>query len=319
MQRYRHNLLQFGGNLFLTDGGLETTLIYHDQVDLPHFAAFDLLCTPEGEATLRRYYRTYADLARRLNTGLILETPTWRASADWGARLGYSARGLAHANQQSVQMLMKLRHEFETERTPIVVSGCVGPRGDGYVPDRTMTVSEAEAYHVAQIKTLAAAGVDMIGAMTINDVAEAIGVVRAAQRNGLPVAISFTVETDGRLPTGQPLDSAIAMTDDATWSYASHYMINCAHPTHFADVLTRGGRWAQRIRGVRANASHRSHAELDAATELDMGDPVELGRHYAELVSRMPQLNILGGCCGTDDRHIEAIVRACLALPQAIL
>lgn len=319
MQRYRNHLLQFSGRLFLTDGGLETTLIYHKGIDLPLFAAFDLLRTSEGKAVLSDYYRIYTDIARRQGTGLILETATWRASADWGDRRGYTARELAEANRRAVGVLKEIREEVESEHTPVVLSGSIGPRGDGYVPDQSITVDDAEAYHRAQINTLAEAGVDMVCAATINDVAEAIGVVRAAQRAGLPVAISFTVETDGRLPTGQPLRSAITMTDDATWGYASHYMINCAHPTHFAHVLADEGHWVQRVRGLRANASHRSHAELDVATELDPGNPDELGRQYAELVSRLPHLHILGGCCGTDHRHVEAIAKACLALPQAIL
>ena len=155
----------------------------------------------------------------------------------------------------------------------------------------------------------------MVTAITMTHVGEAVGVVRAAEAAGLPVAISFTVETDGRLPTGQPLGEAIEAVDAATGALPAYYMINCAHPTHFAHELGADGGWTGRVRGLRANASCRSHAELDAATDLDAGDPAQLGRQYAELRRLLPQLTVLVGCCCTDLRHVEAIARACTAEP----
>lgn len=314
MTRYRNALPQLAGALFLTDGGIETTLIFYDGLVLPDFAAFHLLKTPEGEAALRRYFRTYAELAKRFGTGLILESATWRASEDWGTRLGYTSEALADANRRAIQLLAGIRSEYETERTPVVISGCIGPRGDGYVPDRAMSTQEAEAYHRDQIETLAACGVDMVCAITMNYVDEAVGIARAARRADTPVAVSFTVETDGKLPTGQTLKAAIEQVDVATSRYPSYYMINCAHPTHFDKVLAEGEPWVNRIHGLRANASRMSHAELNEAPELDAGNAAELGRQYADLKRRLRHLNVMGGCCGTDHRHIEQIASACLPL-----
>lgn len=314
MAKYRSALPQLAGTFFLTDGGIETTLIFHDNLVLPDFAAFHLFKTPHGAAALHKYFRTYAEIAKRFGTGLILESATWRANADWGKKLGYTQEELADANRRAIQLLEELRSEYETERTPIVISGCIGPRGDGYVPDRAMSAQEAEVYHREQIETLAGSAVDMVCAITMNYVEEAVGIVRAAQRASTPVAISFTVETDGKLPTGQQLKAALEQVDDATSGYPSYYMINCAHPTHFDNVLIKGERWTQRIQGLRANASLMSHAQLNEAPELDAGNATELGQEYADLKKRLPQLNVMGGCCGTDHRHIEQIASACLPL-----
>lgn len=314
MTRHRSVLPQLAGTLFLTDGGIETTLIFHEGLTLPDFAAFHLFKTPEGEAALRKYFRTYAEIAKRFGTGLILESATWRANADWGQRLGYTPEALAGANRRAVRLLEELRSEYETEQTPVVISGCLGPRGDGYVPDHAMSAQEAETYHREQIETFAGTAVDMVCAITMNYVEEAIGIACAAQRAGMPVAISFTVETDGKLPTGQTLKAAIEQVDNATSGYPGYYMINCAHPTHFDDVLAEGEPWVKRIRGLRANASRMSHAQLNEASELDAGNATELGLEYADLKKRLPQLNVMGGCCGTDHRHIEQIASACLPL-----
>jgi S-methylmethionine-dependent homocysteine/selenocysteine methylase len=299
------------GGLFLTDGGIETTLIFHDKLELPYFAAFHLMKDANGRAALRRYYARYAEIARKGNLGFILESPTWRASADWGDKLGYSQAALAAVNRDSIALMHELRDEFETGRSPIVISGCVGPRGDGYDPGQVMSAREAEVYHTAQIRTFADAGVDMVTAITMTNANEAIGITRAAQEADLLVAISFTVETDGRLPTGQGLGEAIGEVDRSTSSGPAYYMINCAHPTHFDGTLSGGDAWVERVRGVRANASRRSHQELNEAPDLDEGDPVELGSQYRDLRQHHPQINVLGGCCGTDHRHVEQMALAC--------
>jgi S-methylmethionine-dependent homocysteine/selenocysteine methylase len=310
MTKYRTHLPQLDGRLFLTDGGIETTLIFHDGFELPHFAAFDLLRGARGRAALRAYYARYAAIARREGVGFILESPTWRASADWGEKLGYTDAALAAANSDSIALMRELREEFETPRSPMVISGCVGPRGDGYDPGSVMSPAEAEDYHGRQVRSFDEAGADMVTTITMTNANEAIGVVRAARKSDLPVAISFTVETDGRLPTGQALSEAIAEVDAATGNAPAYYMINCAHPTHFENVLG-GGAWVERVRGLRANASKRSHRELNEAPDLDDGDPVELGGQYRDLRRRFGHLNVLGGCCGTDHRHIEQISKAC--------
>ena len=317
MARYRNRLPQLGHGLYLTDGGIETTLIFHEGLELPDFAAFHLLKTPEGKAALRKYFRVYAEIAKLFAAGLVLESATWRANADWGTRLGYTPEMLADANRRAIRLLEEIRNEYETERTLVVISGCLGPRGDGYVPDRAMSEQEAEAYHQAQVETLAGSAADMVCAITMNYVEEAVGIARAAQRADMPVAISFTVETDGNLPTGQTLKAALEQVDEATSGYPCYYMINCAHPTHFEHVLTEDGLWLDRIRGLRANASRKSHAELNESPELDVGTPVELGMQYASLKKRLSRLNVLGGCCGTDHRHVEQIAEACSPLFRA--
>ncbi len=314
MARFRKALPQLGGDFFLTDGGIETTLIFLEGLDLPDFAAFHLLERPEGEVALRRYFRTYAALAQRFGTGLILESATWRASADWGVRLGYKEEALAEVNRRAIRLLDEIRNERTTGAKEVVISGCVGPRGDGYVPDRAMSETEAEAYHRKQIETFSDTPADMVTAITMNYVEEAVGITRAARAAGMPVVISFTVETDGRLPTGQALREAIERVDAATAGHPSYYMVNCAHPTHFEHVLVPSEPWTRRLRGVRANASRKSHAELNESAELDIGDPGELGMQHAGLKRRLPLLNVMGGCCGTDHRHIERIAAACSPL-----
>ena len=314
MPRYRTALPQLEDRLFLTDGGIETTLIFHDGIELPDFAAFELLRTEEGTTALRRYFRSYAAIARRLETGLILETATWRANPDWTQRRGCTNYDLIDLNRAAIALLEEIRAESETPQVPIVISGCIGPRGDGYVPAHAMTEREAERYHDLQVAAFAGSEADMVCAITMNYVEEAIGIARAALRRRIPAAISFTVETNGKLPTGQTLRSAIEKVDAETGGYPSYYMINCAHPTHFMSSVQDAGAWVERVRGVRANASRRSHAELDEAADLDAGDPVELAQQYRSLRDTLPNLNIMGGCCGTDHRHVEQIAEACAPL-----
>jgi homocysteine S-methyltransferase len=309
---YRDRLPQLGGQIFLTDGGLETTLVFLEGVELPLFAAFPLLETDVGRAQLQRYFAPYLDIARKHGVGMIADTATWRANADWGAKLGYNADQLAEINRRAVAEAAALR-ELASDVT-IVVNGVIGPRGDGYSADTQMSAAAAELYHFAQIEVFAQSSADMVSAITMTYPEEAIGVARAAKRAGMPCAISFTVETDGRLPSGTDLGAAIERTDREASGAAAYYMINCAHPAHFCDALPPGAAWLDRIRGVRANASTMSHAELDNATRLDSGDPDDLSRHYIELRRRLKNLNVLGGCCGTDHRHVGAIVAACLAV-----
>lgn len=303
-------LPQLRGGQFLTDSGLETTFIFHDGIELPHFASFTLLDSPAGSARVRAYYARHLDIAAENGMGFILEAPTWRANPDWGAKLGYSAEDLERVNRDAIALMRELKQSYAGRVAPIVTGGNIGPRGDGYVPGDVMTPAAAEAYHRAQVAAFAKAGADMVSAFTLSYAGEAIGIVRAAEAQDMPCVISFTLETDGRLPTGQPLGEAIAEVDAATDSGPAYYMINCAHPDHFTGLFT-GDAWEQRIRGLRANASRRSHEELNEASDLDDGDPHELGSQYAALLKRLPHVNVLGGCCGTDHRHVAAIGRAC--------
>ena len=312
MATYRNALPQLFHDIFLTDGGIETTLIFHEGLELPGFAAFALLKDNDGYAALLKYFRTYAALARDLEVGLILDSATWRANLDWGTKLGYSATALAALNRKAIALLCDIRRVYENEKTKIVISGCIGPRGDGYTPMTMMSVEEAQQYHLAQIDTFSATEADMITAITMNYVEEAIGITQAARSVGMPVVISFTVETDGKLPSGQTLKDAIERVDEATHSTPAYYMINCAHPNHFADILVAGEPWLARIGGIRANASIKSHAELNDSVELDEGSPIELGQQHSTLLGKLKNLNVFGGCCGTDHRHVEEICKAVL-------
>lgn len=315
MSAYRKHLPQLDGDrIFLSDGGLETSLVYHAGLDLPAFAAFPLIGSAAGRKVLRSYFEPYAEIARENRLGFVLETPTWRANSDWGATLGYSREALAGMNHDAVALMEDLRARFESPRSPMPISGNIGPRGDGYRPDARMTAEEAQRYHAPQVLDFREAGADLVTAMTINYVEEGIGIARAAADADMPAVISLTVETDGRLATGQALGAAITEIDFETGASPAYYMVNCAHPEHFATVLDEGGDWVERIGGLRPNASTKSHAELDAASELDDGNPADLGRRTAELRRRHGRITVLGGCCGTDHRHIGAMCLACAAV-----
>jgi S-methylmethionine-dependent homocysteine/selenocysteine methylase len=298
-----------------TDAGLETVMIFLEGLDLPHFASFRLLETNAGRAALTRYFDHFLALGRESGTGMVLDTATWRANMGWAAAMGMDAAAIRAANLKAVAFAHDTRERHETADLPILIDGVVGPSGDGYRIDTALSSRAAEAVHEAQIAALAEAGVDMISAITMTYPDEAIGVARAAGRHDLPHVISFTLETDGRLPDGSSLEAAIAKVDAETDSSSLFYMVNCAHPTHFSGVLN--GPWIARIGGVRANASRMSHAELDSMTELDDGDPVEFGNLYRDLGRLLPNLKLIGGCCGSDHRHVGAAMTHFQSRPTA--
>ncbi len=307
----RGRLPQLSGGTFITDGGMETTLIFENGIDLPHFAAFVLLDDPNGAEALCAYYTSYLEIAARHGVGIVLDTPTWRANPDWGDLLGYSAEALADVDRRSVSLLQDLRSTAGS--VSVVISGCIGPRGDGYRIDSKMTSEEAQRYHESQVAAFADTAADLVSALTLTYVEEAVGIARAAEATGIPSVISFTVETDGRLPSGQPLGEAIEEVDARAGGSIAYFMINCAHPKQFSHVLEVEGYWSRRLWGLRANASEKSHAELDDAEELDQGDPVALAGHYRELRQWLPHLTVVGGCCGTSDRHVAEICAAVTA------
>jgi S-methylmethionine-dependent homocysteine/selenocysteine methylase len=308
MARYRNNLPQLSNKFFLTDGGLETILIYHHGIDLPEFASCDLLRHAEGRQILTAYYEGFASIARANGVGFVFESASWRANADWLRKIGCSASAVEDLSRASIELILPLRDKYHSDDTPMVISGQVGPRGDGYKIDSAMTADEAQAYHARQIRALADTEADLVSALTLNYSAEAIGIARAATEENIPSVISFTLETNGCLPTGQSLGDAINEVDEATGSAPAYYMINCAHTTHFSDALDNAP-WIKRVRAIRANASRLSHAELDECTLLDDGDPEEFGLEHATLRERFPHITVLGGCCGTDTRHVAALVQ----------
>ncbi len=312
MSKYRNALPQLNDKVFVTDGGMETVFVFQEGIDLAEFASIDLLRRTGGAEIIANYMKPYVQIATSGGFGLVMETATWRASPDWGPKIGFGSEAeLETANREAARLVHLMRADNETHHSPIVVSGCIGPRGDGYDPGAIMSVGEASEYHGWQAAIFAFTEADVVSAITMTNVNEAIGVANAAKSVGMPAIISFTVETDGRLPTGQELGDAIAEVDGATGAYPAYYMINCAHPTHFADTLQAGAAWVGRLRGLRANASKCSHEELDNSEVLDEGNPVELGREIAEIRARLPQITVVGGCCGTDHRHIGQIAHAC--------
>jgi S-methylmethionine-dependent homocysteine/selenocysteine methylase len=312
MARYRNRLPQLSGEFFLADGGVETDLIFHHGIEIREFAAHTLLPDSVGREALANYFRGFLALARDMDAGYILDTQTWKAHMHWAKALGADEGELRRANRDSVAFIAGLRDEFASNARPIVLNAVIGPRGDAYAPEAAVAAREAQDYHARQIGWLAETEVDMITALTFTQSGEATGVVRAAGAAGLPVVVSFTTETDGRLPGGEPLGEAIAAVDDATGGDAAYFMLNCAHPDHFAHALEDAD-WLRRIRAIRCNASRKSHAELDESEVLDDGNPRELGAQYVELRRRMPWLNVFGGCCGSDLRHVTEIARALAA------
>lgn len=309
MTKYRTDLPQQSMSTFMTDGGIETDLIFNKGIDLPEFAAFDLLKNEEGKEVLRKYYLDYLNVSKQKCSGFILEAPTYRANPDWALKIGYSLKSLDAMNRTAVQEMEKIRNDHENENFKIAISVCIGPRGDGYSPDNKMSIKMAEEYHSVQIKTIADTNADLVSALTMNYNEEAIGIVNAAKKNNIPVVISYTVETDGKLPSGESLEEAIISLDKITDNYVSYFMINCAHPDHFVNVLDPDSNWTNRIKGIRANASCKSHSELDESETLDEGDKEQLARKYKHLKTLLPNLNIIGGCCGTDHTHMEEICK----------
>lgn len=292
----------------LTDAGLETVLVFDEGIELPQFAAFPLVDSEEGRAALRRYYEPFVALAQDRGVPLVLSTPTWRANADWGRLLGYESDDLAAVNRRAVELLETVSAEYDG----VMIEGCVGPRSDAYSPTLLMDPDEAEQYHAVQLRTFADSGCAQATALTLTYPEEGIGIAWAARSSGIPIVVGFTVETDGRLPSGHSLEEAIVAVDEATDMTPEFFVINCAHPTHFADALPEGDA-RTRIGGLRANASTLSHAELDEAEELDSGDPDDLAARYVDLRTDLPGLEVVGGCCGTDIRHVTAICDALLA------
>jgi S-methylmethionine-dependent homocysteine/selenocysteine methylase len=290
-----------------TDAGLETVMVFLEGLELPQFASFVLLETDKGRAALTRYFDHFLTLAQAGGTGFVLDTATWRANMGWAAAMGMDGGAIRSANLRAVEFANSYRARHETAALPIVINGVVGPAGDGYRVDQALTAEAAEEVHALQVQALAEGGVDMISAITMTYPAQAIGIARAARRRGLPHVLSFTVETDGRLPNGQPLHEALAETEAETGGSALFYMVNCAHPSHFAGDLA--GPMRARIGGIRANASRLSHAELDESTTLDDGDPVEFGHFYAAFARYLPNLRLVGGCCGSDHRHVGEACR----------
>lgn len=292
---------------FLTDGGFETWLFFQQGFEAPEFAAIVLMDEQASRQAMRRYFDGFLKMAEGAQTGFVLDTNTWRGCTHWGPKLKRSTSEMLRLTRDAVNFAKEIRDEWQSRVAPIVVNGVIGPAGDGYAPGKVPDAVEARHMHWPQIEALAQAGVDMVSAITMTNSGEATGIAQAATEARLPVVISFTVETNGRLPTGETLAAAIRSVDAATNGAPCYYMVNCAHPDHFRHVVASGNDWVHRIGGVRANASRLSHAELDVAEALDEGNPTEFGQLHADLVGLLPNLRVVGGCCGTDHRHVGCV------------
>lgn len=295
---------------YLADGGLETFMIFHKGHDLPCFSAAALLDSVAGRQDLLAYYERYIGIARASQRGFVMDAPTWRSGVAWAKPLGQSIDAVLDTNARAVAFVSAVRDQHEGNALPILINGLVGPAADAYAPDTLITEQDAFDIHFPQIEALGKAAVDMISAMTLTHADEASGIMRATKEIDVPGVIAFTVETDGRLPSGQPLGDAIAQVDVATGSAPLYYMINCAHPDHFRSTLAGTEKWISRIGGIRCNASRMSHAELEDAEELDDGDPAELSALSLELVRLLPNIRVVGGCCGTDHRHVGCMAHS---------
>jgi homocysteine S-methyltransferase len=316
MRTRSHDLPQLKGQMFVTDGGVETHLIFNQGQELPDMAAYLLNMSEAGRQTMRDYYRDYLPIARNSGQGFLFDTNTWRASPDWGSRIGFDRESLRTANIRAVELCQEMQAEFATEGVPSIISGVIGPRRDAWQHDAAMTVDEAMNYHQPQIAAFAETDADYVSAYTLTNVPEAVGIAKVAKAYHLPVVLSFTLETDGNLPGGKPLAQAIKEVDVATEAYPAYYMINCVHPIHFTETVAKGGEWVKRIGGLRVNASKMSHAELDNSPTLDIGDWQDLAQRYAQVLPLLPNIRVIGGCCGTDHRHIGAICATCLPSHQ---
>ncbi|WP_216859404.1 homocysteine S-methyltransferase family protein [Sulfitobacter aestuariivivens] len=290
----------------MADFGIETAMIFHEGLDLPHFAAFTLYGRPEGRQALGRAAERSFAVAKEAGTGLVLDAETWRANLPWGAVMDLGRDEIAAINAQAVTYARMWRDQNETAQTPVAVNGVLGPLGDGYVPETAPDADEATMDYLTSARAIAVAGADLASAITMTSSAEATGAARAMRDAGLAHAICFTVETDGRLPSGETVGAAIDAVD-AEQTEPLFYGINCAHPAHFADALDIPQ--ARKIGMIRANASRLSHVELDAMDTLDAGDPEEWGQLCAGLAQMMPWLRLIGGCCGTDHRHLGCAAR----------
>ncbi len=296
------------GLSWLTEGGIETEIMYKWGHDMPHFAMFPLLERAAAAADIRGMYRRYLDVAARHGFAALIGGFDYRASPDWGALLGYSDEGLAEANLRSIDFLRGLAREYRDGLPDARIAGYVGPRGDAYSLNRTITEDEAAEYHAVQLATLKRAGVDLAWAVTFNNPAEARGVVRAAREIGVPLALSFSLTSSSRLASGQTLAEAVQSVDAASDGYPAFYALNCSHPLEFEPALTPGA-WQDRLRCIRPNAARIDKIALCKLGHLEEGDPHELGRQMADVARRFPQMDIWGGCCGTCESHLEEIAR----------
>jgi len=301
------------GRFYLTEGGTETELMYKHGFELPHFAMFPLLENPEATSRMKEMFRSYLEVAAKHKTYALMGGLDYRASPDWGKLLGYSPEGLAEANLQSIEFLREIAKEYTSEIPGILIQGLIGPRGDAYQRNTTITENEAEDYHSVQLETLRKSNVDLALAITFNNIPESVGVARAAAKIGVPLAISLSLDSTSKLNSGPTLVEAITTIDKETDQSPEFYLINCSHPVEYEPAIEPGD-WISRVRGVRPNASKMEKLALCKIGHLEEGNPVELGQLCGDLAGRYPHMDIWGGCCGTWNNHLDEIAKNVLTV-----
>lgn len=294
---------------YLTAGGTETEILYKWGYELPEFAMFTLLDDEEANECVRNMYRRYFEVAAKNNTGLVIEGHDYRASPDWAGKLGISLENLAEIQHRIINFLTDLKTEFDGKVSDVVITGGIGPRGDAYGTGGNISEAEAEDYHSVQLSTLKDTDADMAVALTFNNIPEAVGIVRAATKIGIPIGISLTLNTESRLSSGPSLREAIEAIDENTDEGAAWYGTNCSHPLEFEPAISEEGAWRQRLRLIRPNAAKMEKISLCKLGHLEDGDPIELGAQMGDVASRFPSVDIIGGCCGTDERHLNEIAK----------
>ena len=297
------------GKFYLTEGGTETEILYKWGYELPEFAMFPLLDNPEADECIRGIYRRYFDVAEANNTGLLIMGHDYRASPDWAKKLGYSLEGLAEMQHRTIGFLTDMRAEYDGRVSDVYVSGCIGPRGDAYGTGGDISEAEAEDYHSVQLSTLKETHADMAIGVTFNNIPETIGLIRAAKTIGVPLGVSLTLTPEARLRSGPTLKEAVETIDEKTDGAAAWFGTNCSHPVEFEPAISDAGPWTGRLRYIRPNASKMEKMVLCKLGYLEDGDPVELGKQMGDVARRFPKADILGGCCGTDERHLGEIAK----------
>lgn len=301
------DLILDNNNIFMINGGLETTLIYKYNLELPFFSCIDLFKNVNTKKIIYQYYLEYLKVAQKYNSFIIIDTPTWRFNKDWASKLGYNEIELLNRNKEAVVLISKLKNDYNN----IIISGKIGPKYEGYFISEKMSIEESKNYHSTQIKTFSELNIDIITASAMNYVEEAIGISYSAKDKSIPLVISFTLNNDSKLPSGMALEDAINYIDYITNEYPIYYMINCVHPKYFIELLriNKDKKWINRIRGIRPNASSKSHEELEKLNKLDSGNIDELANYCKEIKNICPNINIFGGCCGTNINHVESIYK----------
>ena len=295
------------GTLYLTEGGTETEIMYKYGYELPEFAMFTLLENKSAKAEMRAMFERYLDTVAEYGYCALMGGIDYRASSDWGDKLGYSRQALADIQQGCVEFLRDIAEPYADQIPRILFAGLLGPRGDAYGTGDQITATEAEDYHSMQLESVKAADADLALAATFNNIPEAIGVARAASKIGIPLCISFSLDSTSRLNSGPSFREAVETTDtESGEARPQFYGLNCSHPLEMEPALEPGN-WFQRVRMLRPNAVMMEKIALCKIGHLEDGDPEELGEQMGSLAQRYAHIDIWGGCCGTCETHLGQI------------